>query len=669
MLAILLSALSSPALAHVITLIRIALITNVGFLFFMHYILKKTAQLKPLAFLCGPLLTDRKDDRRKILHDYLSTDEFNASPIIVDKFLKKEFIDDDSIKIPLLEEICAAASFRIYIFLDTFSSVTELGMFSHTSTRNHIVVFLPHSKDKLVENLNFFVREVIDPKNNQNVEVVYYRPRIMRVPFASDYVVEYFEFPYDRIPINIKKNIADNNEYTSYDIHISFLEAKKVNDDFQVIDYTKETNQITFFINLKMMFYLIASVAVTFNEKDPSRIITLLSTTLISSIDESSFDGEILIETKPDGNILEIIKHLIKFLDLYSEFGQAAGKKIVTKETSLIYIPSIVDFCQLSVDDWEILSNYVQINSNYVETFEIKKGSKKRKITKYKDDPLGASLRQIHSNLIKSIEKLHEFSNYSFAYRKHFSILDCVSVHLASNYFIKIDISNFFNSITFRQLYNTLKVKMADYVKIDMNFDCFVRSFLFEGSLPLGFVSSPLISDLYLSDFDRRISEWLQQNFPQVVYTRYADDIFFSSVSEIDETRYELFQTIVAEELARVKLKINEKKTRLFSLNQVGDHVKLLGLNLVKQTDHNVITVGKKYIYDTAIMLQEYIRNFNELSEEDKFYQKQIISGRVAYIKQIEGACGYQLLKTRIQISTHGRIMIPDDKIDFNNLT
>lgn len=632
----------------------------------MHYHLNKSARIKPIAFLCGPLFADRKDDRRKILHDYLSRDDFNASPIIVDKFLKKESINDDSIKIPLLEEICAAASFRIYIFLDTFSSVTELGMFSHTSTRNHIVVFLPHSKDKLVENLNFFIREVLDSKNNQNIEVVYYRPRIMRVPFASDYVVEYFEFPYDKIPLNIEENIAKNREYESYDIRMSFQEGRKANDDFQIVNYMKEANRITFFINLKMLFYLVASVAVTFNEKEPRRIITLLSATLINTIYESAFDGEILIETNIiDCSIIEIIKHLVKFIDLYSEFGQAAGKKIVTKETSLIYIPSVVDFCQISTEDWRILCSFIQNNSDYVETFEIKKGTKKRKITKYKDDQSGVSLRQIHANILRSLEKLHEFSKYSFAYRKNFSILDCVNVHIKSNYFIKIDISNFFNSITFRQLYKALKAKLAGYVNVDKSFDCFVKSFLFEGSLPLGFVTSPLISDLYLSDFDRRISEWLQQNFPQFVFTRYADDIFFSSVSEINEAQYLQIQAVVSDELAKEKLELNNKKSKLLSLNHIGDHVKLLGLNLVKQADHNVITVGKKYIYDTAIMIQEYIRHFNDLSEKDKFYQKQIVSGRVAYIKQIEGASGYQMLKRRVQISSHGRIIIPDDRIDF----
>lgn len=122
----------------------------------MKYLLKPVINIeRPLVFLCGPLYEDKKYDRRKILGQYL-VKEFTKKvlPVIVDTFLDKGKINDSSIKIPLMEEICAAVSAKTYIFLDTFSAVAELGIFSSAFAINDITVITPVKSDILINNIN-----------------------------------------------------------------------------------------------------------------------------------------------------------------------------------------------------------------------------------------------------------------------------------------------------------------------------------------------------------------------------------------------------------------------------------------------------------------------------------------------------------------------------------
>ena len=91
----------------------------------MAYVLKDKIKIdKPIVFLCGPYYKDSdKSDRRKILQDFF-IEKFSKQclPLIIDDFLTKENIGDDSVSIQLLEEIFAGISQRTYIFLDPMSS-------------------------------------------------------------------------------------------------------------------------------------------------------------------------------------------------------------------------------------------------------------------------------------------------------------------------------------------------------------------------------------------------------------------------------------------------------------------------------------------------------------------------------------------------------------------
>ena len=118
----------------------------------MAYILNDEIRIeKPIVFLCGPYYNDSdKSDRRKILQNFfLNKFPNHCLPLIIDDFLTKENIGDDSVSIQLLEEIFAGISHKTYIFLDTMSAAVELGLFSNSVYNNSLCVLIPHEREEL----------------------------------------------------------------------------------------------------------------------------------------------------------------------------------------------------------------------------------------------------------------------------------------------------------------------------------------------------------------------------------------------------------------------------------------------------------------------------------------------------------------------------------------
>ena len=163
----------------------------------MAYILNDKIKInKPIIFLCGPFYHDSdKSDRRKILkHFFLTNYPKQCLPLIIDDFLTKENIGDDSVSIQLLEEIFAGISHKTYIFLDTMSSAVELGLFANSACNNSIYVLVPDERERNCGNIGEFTKKVVLENNIDRIKVFYYHPRIERVAFSTDYVGEFYKF-------------------------------------------------------------------------------------------------------------------------------------------------------------------------------------------------------------------------------------------------------------------------------------------------------------------------------------------------------------------------------------------------------------------------------------------------------------------------------------------
>jgi len=185
-------------------------------------------------------------------------------------------------------------------------------------------------------------------------------------------------------------------------------------------------------------------------------------------------------------------------------------------------------------------------------------------------------LPSIHSNIINDILNKIEINNSACAYVSKKSYLDFFTSHIGNFNFVRFDIRNFFHSIDAVKLKEMLSNYFEDdYIDIERKqliIDSFMNLVTYklppssknkaqrgDVILPIGFATSPIISNIYMRDFDIKIQEYcIRLN---INYSRYADDMLFSSGSGSEFIFSDSFMKEVAILLGLKGLHLNTKKT------------------------------------------------------------------------------------------------------------
>jgi RNA-directed DNA polymerase len=214
--------------------------------------------------------------------------------------------------------------------------------------------------------------------------------------------------------------------------------------------------------------------------------------------------------------------------------------------------------------------------------------------------------RILHDKLIKKWP-VHEAAT---AYISEQSTADHVRRHVNSMFLLKLDFRNFFPSITAADIRQHAK-RHSNLEKDDL--DIFVnivswrnkldRSF----GLSIGAPSSPAISNSIMFEFDESISSFCKGK--EVTYSRYADDLAFSTMrkdalKEVEEEVYRLTSSIQSP-----KLSINENKTVNVSKRYSRS---LVGLTI---TPDQKVSLGRERKRDIRAKLYLYSKGY--LSGDD----------------------------------------------------
>lgn len=168
-------------------------------------------------------------------------------------------------------------------------------------------------------------------------------------------------------------------------------------------------------------------------------------------------------------------------------------------------------------------------------------------------------------NDLRSKLPLHDAAT---AYRPGASIKKNAARHVGSDFMLKMDFRDFFPSITFDDLVQHLLVHISDrYDEGAINLIAKVSTWAPSRSPPLrlciGAPSSPLLSNSVLYEFDCKVNEFAEAR--AVTYTRYADDLTFTSHCR---DVLPCFTDYVEQILASLKypiLRVNTRKTVLAS--------------------------------------------------------------------------------------------------------
>ncbi len=136
-------------------------------------------------------------------------------------------------------------------------------------------------------------------------------------------------------------------------------------------------------------------------------------------------------------------------------------------------------------------------------------------------EPLPA-LKEIQYWLLDNLFSCAKTSRAARAYKKGFSVKGNALVHRGQRYLIKLDFKNFFESISSFQIFNFLyHVGYSEQIC-----GILVGLVTYDGGLPQGAPTSPMLSNIVMFEFDERMLKWCKEH--NLRYTRYADDISIS---------------------------------------------------------------------------------------------------------------------------------------------
>lgn len=219
-----------------------------------------------------------------------------------------------------------------------------------------------------------------------------------------------------------------------------------------------------------------------------------------------------------------------------------------TKEQEIEFLLSLQLVEKKSLTTLYSVSNHIEKHYEYLEI--PKKDGTKRKLL-------------VPDYLLKTIQKkiLHHIlygmniSNYVKSYRRGENIVSNARCHLKQPMILKLDIKNFFNHINFYQVKNNIfkEEYFPEAISILLTILC-----CYQGKLPQGTPTSPMISNIILKEFDEVVGEWCEKR--NIVYTRYCDDLTFSGTFEKHEVI--LF---IKQQLNELWFQLNKKKTRLLT--------------------------------------------------------------------------------------------------------
>ena len=271
---------------------------------------------------------------------------------------------------------------------------------------------------------------------------------------------------------------------------------------------------------------------------------------------------------------------------------------------------------------------------DFLEEKYIKTKKKYRKIITYVNGE--NALREKHERIVSLLKQECSDSIFAKAYKEHSSIVKNAKAHMFNDIFLFFDVKDFFPSINHNYLIKRLYKELNKNGKTSINSCsklvelCSVK----DKGLPLGLVSSPILSNIYMKEFDNILYGKLKKmNLKNVIYTRYADDIVISFKAEnIDWTIYSAIKECVNKCLKQVHLKSNVNKERIYDIRK-GGHVRITGINIVIENDnYRKITVGRKR---KDKLYCDVIKYYNQLQKDRNIALK--IKGNEAFILSVEG--------------------------------
>ncbi len=272
-----------------------------------------------------------------------------------------------------------------------------------------------------------------------------------------------------------------------------------------------------------------------------------------------------------------------------------------------------------SIDTLSVMTGYnsgfvwalANRSERYYRVFKIPKGRATRQIEapRIALKLIQKWLSHHFSEKWKPIDEVHGF----VPGRSH---LTAASVHLRAEWILSIDLENFFPSTPVEQIRGSLrKLGYQDGEGLDL----LTNLLSFRGRLSQGAPTSPVISNIALSDVDGVLSAIARDC--GVRFTRYADDITLSGVAGVECPENLLAR--IREQFARTPWRISERKVHF-----AKSPARLKVHGLLVHGDELRLTKG----YRNRLRAYRHLMHFGRIAPDDVVR----VAGHLNYASQIE---------------------------------
>lgn len=258
------------------------------------------------------------------------------------------------------------------------------------------------------------------------------------------------------------------------------------------------------------------------------------------------------------------------------------------------------------------------IENNY-KIYHIKKKNGKYR-TIYEPSPL---LKNIQKRILENILNNKKISKYAKAYHKGISLKDNASPHIKKDIILKLDINNFFENISFLDVYNScFQIEyFPKSIGMLLTYLC-----TYEDHLVIGSPTSAYISNLVMKDFDEEVGSWCENN--NITYTRYSDDMTFSGNFNPSEVI-----KFVKKNLLYLNLTLNNAKTHVI---KKSSNQNVTGITVNEKIQANINyrrKIRQEIYYIKKYGLTSHIRKTNIKTDEKTYINS--LYGRISFVLSV----------------------------------
>lgn len=293
-------------------------------------------------------------------------------------------------------------------------------------------------------------------------------------------------------------------------------------------------------------------------------------------------------------------------------------------------------------------------------------------------------LKSIQRKLANVLATIYEPKICAYGFIENRNNVTNAQQHIKKRLVFNIDLKDFFSQIHFGRVRGMFM--NAPYNLKNEAATTLAQIACYNGTLPQGGPSSPIITNMICAPLDNALMKLAKDTGS--IYTRYADDITFSTYKQefdkslvyIDEEKI-----IIGNKLSAILKKhsfiVNPEK---IVLRARGQRQEVTGLTVnefpnlrrsyIKQLRAIIHSCEKYGIFNAAKVFVDkgmcknptIYKNINSPNYEEKIINwfKQILIGKVYYIKQVKGSCNMTYLKFAQKVNA----LLEEDYFDVSEL-